>query len=183
MEKSYIKIAETSLLLLEKKSWKDLSLTEIRKKSKIKNFDKLIDKKKIIIKIINEYFDYSLSLFLENIEKSDNKDMIFEIIMMRFDILQKNRKAIISIYNSFKSKPQDLLFLLPHIIDSIILMTEPTNISLRGISGQLKIKGILIIYIISFLTWIEDETSSIEKTMITLDKSLDQAGNIVRFLK
>ena len=109
--------------------------------------------------------------------------MIFEILMMRFDILQKYRKGILSIFNSFKGKPQDLVFLLPNIIDSIILMVNYTNVSTKGIKGQLKIKGIIIIYISSFFAWMNDDTPSLDKTMTTLDKNLDQAGKILSFIK
>ena len=178
-----IKIAETALFLLKNKNWNDLSLEEIKKKSKIQKFDKLIKNKKAIIKKINEYFDYKLSFRLKNIEQSNNKDMIFEILMMRFDILQKYRKGILSIFNSFKGKPQDLVFLLPNIIDSIILMVNYTNVSTKGIKGQLKIKGIVIIYISSFFVWMNDNTPSLDKTMTTLDKNLDQAGKILSFIK
>ena len=100
MMRNDIKIAETALFLLKNKNWNDLSLEEIKKKSKIQKFDKLIKNKKAIIKKINEYFDYKLSFRLKNIEQSNNKDMIFEILMMRFDILQKYRKGILSIFNS-----------------------------------------------------------------------------------
>jgi len=178
-----IKIAETVLFLLKNKNWNDLSLEEIKKKSKIQKFDKLIKNKKTIIKKINEYFDYKLSFRLKNMEQSNNKDMIFEILMMRFDILQKYRKGILSIFNSFKGKPQDLVFLLPNIIDSIIFMVNYTNVSTKGIKGQLKIKGIVIIYISSFFAWMNDDTPSLDKTMITLDKNLDQAGKILSFIK
>ena len=183
MKKSEKKIVESTLLLLKNKNWTDLSLKEIKNKSKIQTFDKLIKNKNTIIKKINEYFDYKLSLESKNIEQSNNKDMIFEILMIRFDLLQKYRKGVISIFNSFKSKPQDLFFLLPNIIDSIILMINFTNISSKGIIGQLKIKGILIIYISSFFTWLNDDSSSLEKTMTAVDKNLDQAGKILSFIK
>ena len=183
MIKNDIKIVETALFLLKNKNWNDLSLEEIKKKSKIQKFDKLIKNKKAIIKKINEYFDYKLSFRLKNIEQSNNKDMIFEILMMRFDILQKYRKGILSIFNSFKGKPQDLVFLLPNIIDSIILMVNYTNVSTKGIKGQLKIKGIVIIYISSFFAWMNDDTPSLDKTMTALDKNLDQAGKILSFIK
>jgi len=177
------KIAESTLILLKNTNWKDLTLSEIKKKSKVKNFNKLIKNKNIVIKKINKFFDYNLNLEIKNIEQSNNKDMIFEILMMRFDILQKYRKGITSIFNSFRSRPQDLLFLLPNIIDSIVLMMNYTNISHKGVLGQVKIKGILLIYVASFFTWIKDDSTSLEKTMIALDKNLDYAGNILSLIK
>ena len=119
----------------------------------------------------------------KKIENSNNKDMIFEILMMRFDILQQHRKGIISIFNSFKNQPNQLLFLLPNLLDSIILMLEYTKISSIGVMGQIKIKGIFIIYISVFFVWINDNTSYLEKTMTALDNYLNQAGTILKFIE
>ena len=176
------KIAEVTLKILENKMWQDISLKELKIKSKIKTFDKIINNKNDIIKIINNYFDYKLSINCKKIDNSNNKDMIFEILMMRFDILQSYRKGVKSIYYSYKSNPKELFFLLPALLESIIFMINFTKISLRGISGQLKIKGIFIIYISGYFVWLKDDTVSLEKTMIALDKYLDQAGKIIKFI-
>ena len=111
MRQELIKIAQVTLIILSKKSWISLSISEVKQKSKIKIFDNEIKNKHILLRNINAYFDHVLSLSGRGIEQSNRKDMIFEIIMMRFDILQKNRKALQSISNSFKSKPQELIFL------------------------------------------------------------------------
>jgi len=172
-------ISETTLIILKKKSWSNISLDEIKKKSKIKSFNKLIKKKQDILKGLNNFFDYRLSLAIKNIEQSTNKDMIFEILMMRFDILQSYRNEVISIFNSFKTKPKELVFFMPDLLDSIIFMLGHTNLSIKGITGQLKIKGVLIIYISTFFVWMNDQTYSLEKTMTSLDDFLDQANKII----
>ena len=177
------KIVESVLFLLKKKSWANISLEEIKIKSKIKLFDKLVENKKDILKKINQYFDYKLHILSANLENSNNKDMIFEIIMMRFDILQNYRKEVISIFESFKNKPQELVILLPSLLDSMIKIIQYTKISSKGLAGQLKIKGILIIYISTFFIWMKDESSSLEKTMTSLDQYLDNAGKILKFIK
>ena len=179
MESKSKKIAETVLKLLNNKLWKNLSISEIKKKCNISSFDKIVKNKEDIIKIINNYFDYNLLLKLSDVEKSNSKDMIFEIIMIRFDILQLHRQGILSIFNSFKSNPRELLFLLPGLLNSIILMTEYANFPKKGIIASLKIKGILIIYIASFITWTKDQSSSLEKTMTSLDKYLNQGEKLL----
>ena len=177
------KIAEISLKLLSKKSWKILTLEEVKQKTKVKLFDELIKNKQELLNNINSYFDYALSLQIKNLEDSDHKDMLFEILMMRFDILQNNRNAILSIFKSFKNKPKELIFLLPQLLDSIILIIGYAKISSKGIIGQMKIKVILIIYISTFLVWIKDKNSSLEKTMMALDSYLDNACKIYKFIR
>ena len=183
MNKELKKIAEITLKLLSKKSWKSLSLKEVKKKSKLEFFDELIKNKQELLNNINCYFDYSLTLQIKNLEDSSHKDMLFEILMMRFDILQNNRKAILSVFKSFKQNPQELIFLLPQLLDSIVSIIGYAKISSAGIIGQIKIKGILIIYISTFFVWIKDEDSSLEKTMMALDSYLNQAGKILNIIK
>jgi len=183
MKQELIKIAQVTLKILSKKSWNYLSISEVKQKSKIKIFDNEIKNKHVLLRNINAYFDHVLSLDVRGIEQSNRKDMIFEVMMMRFDILQNNRKALQSIFNSFKNKPQELIFLLPHLLNSMILMANYANISVRGLRGQLLLKGILIIYCSTFLIWLQDDSVSLDKTMTSLDNNLGKAGNILKFFK
>ena len=80
-------------------------------------------------------------------------------------------------------KCQNIIFLLPDILESIVLMISYTNISCKGVLGHLKIKGILVIYISSFLVWMKDDSPSLEKTMTALDNYLNQAGKILNFVE
>jgi len=181
MKQELIKIARITLKLLSKKSWNSLLIKEVKQKSKIKIFDNEIKNKRALLSNINAYFDYLLSIDAKDIEQSNCKDMIFEIMMMRFDILQNNRIALQTIFNSFKLKPQELIFLLPYLLDSMVSMANYANISVKGLKGQLRLKGILIIYCSTFLIWMKDESNSLEKTMTSLDRNLDKAGNILKF--
>ena len=52
-------------------------------------------------------------------------------------------------------------------------------IPIIGIKGNLKIKGLLVIYFLSFLVWTKDNCESLEKTMKSLDSYLDHAGNLI----
>jgi len=173
-------IALETLKILVKKSWSNLLIKEIKIKSRVKLFSNLIKNKQELLNNINSYFDYNLILNSKKIEDSNSKDMIFEILMMRFDLLQDNRKAILSIFRSFKNNPKELVFMLPKLLISIETMLNCVKISSKGVVGKIKIKGILIIYLTTFLVWVNDETESLEKTMTFLDNSLDQAGKLFK---
>ena len=108
------------------------------------------------------------------------KDMFFELIMIRFDILQEYRKAIINIFNFFKIRPKEFFMLLPSFIESMFLATHLSGISVKGIKGNVKIKGLLIVYFSSFLIWLKDESVSLEKTMTSLDLYLNRADKILK---
>jgi len=182
MNKNNIKIAKITLVILKSTSWKNISIKEIKSKSRIKIFDNIIKSKQDLLKEINNYFDYILLSKCEQIETSNHKDMMFEVLMTRFDILQIYRKEVISIFNSFKKNPKSLLFFLPSLLESVILMLTFAKIPTQGIIGQIKIKGMIIIYISSFFSWVRDENSSLEKTMIAVDDYLDKAGKIIKYI-
>ena len=90
MHQSNIKIAKRTLNILKNKTWDRIKLAEILKDINLKHTS--IKNKIDLLKNINRYVDYLLNKESVSIEKSSEKDMLFEVIMMRFDILQKNRK-------------------------------------------------------------------------------------------
>ena len=185
MNKQLIILAETTLLILEKRSWHSIKIDEVYNKINInkKNLQNKVDNKRDLLRNINRYFDFKLHNITDSIDQSTRKDMIFEIMMMRFDILQIHRKPIIKIFEFFKKRPQELLFILPSLIESMITMAKLAKISIVGIKGNLKVKGLLIIYLSSFLVWVKDNSHSLDKTMTSLDNHLDRAGKLLSIIK
>ena len=185
MNQQLIKLAETTLLILEKRSLHSIKIDEVYNKTNInkKNLQNKVNNKRDLLRNINNYFDFKLGNIADLIDKSTRKDMIFEIIMMRFDILQIHRKPIIKIFEFFKKKPQELVFLLPSIIESIISMAGLAKIPVVGVKGNLKVKVLLVIYFSSFLVWSKDNSESLEKTMTSLDNYLDRAGKFLSIIK
>ncbi len=178
MQKIKIDLAKETLFQLESKTWEKISLLNIignKKKVLIK------DKNELLINI-NRYFDYLLKKNLSLLEESSRKDMLFEVLMARFDILNIYRISVKKIIKYFLSNPHKAIKLLPSFIESIILMATLSNIEVNGIKGASKIKIIFGLYILVIYTWKEDETESLEKTMTSLDKylnNLDKYFNII----
>jgi len=180
MNKENINIALKTLKLLKKKSWGEIRLEEIIKNSK-KN-SKSIKTKNDLLKNINRYVDYLLKKETSFLEKSSSRDMLFEVIMARFDVLQKYRNSFIKLFKSFKSNPQKSIMLIPSFLESMFLTASLANIEIKGIKGSLTIKGIFIIYIATYLEWMNDTSKSLEKTMTTLDQYLNKASKILNFI-
>ena len=63
----------------------------------------------------------------------------------------------------------------------MVLIANLTKTPTKGIKGSIFIKGLLVIYFLSFLTWKEDNSKSLESTMTSLDKYLDQFINKIYF--
>ena len=180
MNKENINIALKTLKLLKKKSWGEIRLEEIIRNSK--KHKKTIKTKNDLLRNINRYVDYLLKKETSSIEKSSTKDMLFEVIMARFDVLQKYRDSFLTLFDSYKLKPQKSIILIPSFLESMFLTASLANIEIKGIKGSLTIKGIFIIYIATYLEWMNDTSKSLEKTMTTLDQYLNKASKILNFI-
>ena len=174
------KIAEITLKKLINKSWSKLSLDDVLVKNLKKQ--KYINTKNDLLKNLNRYVDNILIEKTKNLESSTSKDMLFEVLMMRFDILQSNRLSFIKIYNELKKSPKKILKLFPSFLESIIITAELAKFNVNGLKGSIRLKGLFIIYFITFYAWLDDNTLSLEKTMNTLDKNLDHAIKFGKYL-
>tara|TARA_Y100001970_G_scaffold284029_1_gene400543 strand:+ start:3484 stop:4029 length:546 start_codon:yes stop_codon:yes gene_type:complete len=173
-------IAESTLRILQKKTWNNFNINDLLKK---KNTRKLkIKSKNDLLKFINRFVDWHLINNTKDIEQSSTKDMLFEVLMARFDILQLYRAAFINIYNGFKKSPYQLINLLPSFLESMITTAELAHFDVNGLKGNFRLKGLIVVYFITFIHWKNDSSPSLEKTMTQLDKNLDQAENFGKIL-
>ena len=175
------KIAENTLKKLYKKSWDKLTLDDILDQ-KVKK-KKIINTKNDLLKNINRYVDSSLIEKTKNIESSSAKDMLFEVLMARFDILQENRISFIKIFEALKKSPKKILKLFPSFLESMIVTAELAKFNVNGVKGAIRLKGLFLVYLITFYSWIDDDTFSLEKTMNALDKNLDQVEKFSKYIK
>ena len=170
------KIAQNTLDILNKNSWKYLSVEQV-----IQNKKNDIKSKLDLLENINRYFDDILISKMKSMEVSSTKDMLFEVLMARFDLLELNRNAILEIYKVFKKKPQYFIKLLPSFLESMIITAELSKFNVNGLKGSIRLKGLMLTYFITFFQWVDDKNSSLEKTMTALDKNLDQAEKLSKF--
>ena len=185
MKNLQAKIAQQTLKLLKTHEWKSISINMICDTLKLnkKKISSNIKSKKDLLKHINQYFDDLILVKIKSVEKSTPKDMIFEIFMLRFDLLNRYRSSIKKIFKVFKYNPKNFIILIPSFINSIEMMAKSSNIKTKGMIGVMKLNGLLIIYFSTFLTWIKDESSSLDKTMTVLDNYLERAENVLKFFK
>ena len=176
MNQNKISLAKKTLQYLEKRKLRDINLKNFLSNTKVSDMNNKVD----LILNINEFFDFKLKKNLVNLEKSSQRDMLFEIMMARYDILNEYRASVKNIINHFMSRPQGVLKLIPKLIESKILIATFANINPSGIHGVIKIKIIFALHYITLFTWFNDENESLEKTMSALDKYLN---NIEKFIK
>ena len=116
---------------------------------------------------------------LENIGAPDQdlspRDRLFDLMMERFDVLNENRAAIVSILNAFRFDPKQAVISLPHLGRSMSWMLEAAGLETGGIKGAAKVLGLTALYLKVLRTWKDDDTEDMSATMAALDKSLSHA--------
>ena len=176
-----IKLSEATLLLLKTKPFSKISIKDICKKSKIDHMDafSVVKEKKDILFIINDYFDYEAFKKIRKVKSSNTHEKILESLMIRFDVFNRHRSAVIKIFNYIAKKPDLIIFFIPLIIKSLTTILESSEVASNGVLGNLKVEGLLIIYISIFLIWKKDETPGLDKTMAALNNHLNKAEYFV----
>ena len=178
-------IIKAALKCASEVRWKRVSLRKIAEEADISVAEiyKYFPSK---IAIVGALLERSTDLIISSDEPySSNEpvhDRLIDNILKRFDILEQDKKAIISIVKDTKFDPLANLFLAPKLFDSMAQTLEKSGIDSSGLVGMIRIKGITVIYLMAFNIWIYDNSPDLEKTMAFLDRRLKQAVNIASVL-
>ena len=143
------KVIETALSLAAQHGWENVSL-------------RIIDRK-------------TLANAVEVDPETSIKERIFDILMERFEILNQYRAGTISILESFKYDPKQVVIGLPYVCRSMNWMLEACAIDTSGIKGALRVTGVTAIYLKVIHVWKDDDSEDLSQTMAALDKALNQA--------
>jgi len=106
------------------------------------------------------------------------KDRLFDVIMTRFDVLQKHRPVIIELFEFFKRNPLQGLSFLVSLRSTVQWILCAAQVTDSSYPFHLKEKAVLSVYMLTLRTWVRDDSPDLEKTMADLDKNLDR---MIRF--
>lgn len=113
---------------------------------------------------------------------SNHRDRLFDILMERFDILNENREALLSIIEHLKCEPHQILTSLPYLGRSMRWMLEAAGIATSGLRGAAHIAALSAVYVATMRTWAQDDSPDMSKTMAALDHHLGQAERLAGML-
>ena len=161
--------------------WEEFSLEKLSTKEKIP-----IDDLKVFFKCKNSIVDKFSRMIDKNIESklriddfkdSSKKDILFELIMMRFDEMEDFKGSLVKILDVSKNKPLLISIITRNVMNTMDFFLELSNSYNNYAFDILKKNFLFIIYSISFKTWLSDDTEDLSKTMAELDKLLSTAEN------
>ncbi|MFY9287636.1 MAG: TetR family transcriptional regulator [Alphaproteobacteria bacterium] len=175
------KIAKAALQLLAKNSWQALTLEQIAKAAKVstQKIKKTFSHKNDLLPAFIRYMDQETASHISKPSlRAPPHDRLFDVLMTRFEILQKHRTAILKLADEVKRDPSLLRLTLPTEIKAMQKVLHLAGLHEEGPQELIATTGLLALYGIVLCTWQNDQTHDLSKTMATLDRHLRYAGKI-----
>lgn len=177
-----------ALDLATRMGWDMITLSDIADKAHctLAELSELFDDKADILAAYERSVDKKvLESFAEPDLAAPERDRLFDILMERFDVLNENRAAMVSVLKSMMLDPKQAVIGLPHLGRSMAWMLEAAGIDSSGLKGALKVAGLSAVYVYALRAWTKDDSADLSKTMAALDRGLnriEQAANTFSFL-
>lgn len=181
------KVIQAALDLAATQGWAQITMRDIAQKSgnDLATIIMLFDDKGDILAARARQLDAKVaeSMHGQSMADDSHKDRLFDILMERFDIMNEDRAALVSIMGSLPADPKQAVLALPWVCRSMTWMLELAEIPTTGWQGALRIAGLSAVYIKVMRDWIKDDSADMAKTMASLDKALGHAERAAGYLK
>jgi ubiquinone biosynthesis protein COQ9 len=165
------RILAASLECAAKKSWGEVSLLDIAEGANLPLSElrgAFTTKSDIIAALLRAIDDEVLKRAAKRSEGQEKRDLLFDIIMTRFDVLGPHKAALKSIH---ASGPADFALAGP-FLSSQHWMLEAAGIATEGATGALRVAGLGLTYASVFRVWLQDDDPGLARTMAALDRRL-----------
>lgn len=178
-------ILSAALEVAGERPWEFVSYLEIAAVSGLKvadikaHFPKKTD---IVAAIINDLDDEVESAFPEVDEDIPLRDRLFDVLMERIDLANQNRAAHISFFKSFGWTKEATCNDIGLLKSSMTRMARCAGLEVDGLMGGLTLAGLSLGYLWVLLTWVNDASPDLGKTMAELDKTLGRLEMVANYI-
>jgi ubiquinone biosynthesis protein COQ9 len=165
------RILAAALECAGKKSWAEVSLLDIAEGANLPLSElrgAFTTKSDIIAALLRAVDDEVLKRAAKRTEGQEKRDLLFDIIMTRFDVLGPHKGALKSIHASGSA---DFALAGP-FLSSQHWMLEAAGIATEGATGALRVAGLGLTYASVFRVWLGDDDPGLAKNMAALDRRL-----------
>jgi ubiquinone biosynthesis protein COQ9 len=110
------------------------------------------------------------------------RDRLFDLLMRRIDMLQAHRAGVLALLRALPSEPPTALLLALATRRSMRWMLDAAGISTRGLHGELRVRGLVAVWLWTIRAWRSDESEDLSATMAALDAALRRAERAAEWL-
>ena len=111
-----------------------------------------------------------------NLLSEPAKDRLFEVLMLRFDILNEHRDAYRALFIETFKNPKLFRIALPQFHQSMELMLRLADLNGRDdrSCAPMRVGGIALVYLNAVRVWLNDDSADMSATMAELDNGLSK---------
>ena len=170
------RVIAAALTLAASRGWRRASLAEIAAESRLSlvQLHALYRGKPMILAACLRHFDQAALDGPKPGPKDKPRELLFEVLMRRFDALKPHRKAVASMLRDSIGDPAALLG-FKRLLVSMGWMLEAAGISSAGLAGKARRKILALVYISVLIVFLNDSSADLAKTMAALDRRLSLA--------
>jgi ubiquinone biosynthesis protein COQ9 len=110
------------------------------------------------------------------------RDRLFDLLMRRIDAFQTHRAGVLALLRGLPAEPPTALLLALATRRSMRWVLEAAGVSASGIRGELRVKGLVAVWLWTMRAWQADETADLSATMAALDTALRRAEQAAEWL-
>lgn len=110
------------------------------------------------------------------------RERLFDVLMRRFDVFQQYRGGVRMVLRALPLDPGLALMLGGATQTSMAWMTQAAGLDTSGIAGVLRVSGVVGVWLQAMRAWDHDDSPDLSGTMVALDRALDRAESVGRFL-
>ena len=110
------------------------------------------------------------------------RDKLFDLLMHRFDTLQAHRAGVAALLRALPTDPPTALLLACATRRSMRWMLQAAGVSTAGLRGQLRVRGLVAVWMWTLRAWERDESADLSGTMAALDAAMRRADRLAAML-
>lgn len=110
------------------------------------------------------------------------RDKLFDLLMRRIDALQAHRAGVTALLRAVPSNPRTALLLACATQRSMRWMLHAAGVSTVGLRGELRVRGLVGVWLWTLRAWERDESADLSGTMAALDVALRRAERVAGWL-
>jgi ubiquinone biosynthesis protein COQ9 len=110
------------------------------------------------------------------------RDRLFDLLMRRFDMLQANRAGVKALLRTLPTDPPAALLLACATRRSMRWMLQAAGVTATGPRGELRVRGLLAVWLWGVRAWERDQTDDLSHTMAAVDTALGRAERVASWL-
>jgi len=169
-------VVDAALKLAAHRGWRRVSLAEIAAEARLSlaQLHALYRGKPMILAACLRHFDQVALNGPKPGAKDKKRDVLFDVLMRRFDALQPHRPAVAAMLRDSIGDPAALLG-FKRLLVSMGWMLEAAGVSSAGLAGRARRKILALVYISVLIVFLNDKSADLAKTMAALDRRLTLA--------